>query len=189
MRVLFLPSENPMANYASLWISGKSTPWLQMIIWTITIQSALCQTQHNTWQGSHYAASLAAPKLITAGKWRTNVRWRCLNSILLAERLPIKDLHKAPAYLCLPLRASCASTWTQLLKLTIVLNTWMTSESQPVMLRILPGTFGSFPVHLQCRIKTDDRKVLLWSQASWIPRQNHFIWGSITTNSQDSKNS
>ena len=33
-------------------------------------------------------------------------------------------------------RASCASTWTQLSKLTNVLNTWMTLELQPIMLRI-----------------------------------------------------
>ena len=35
-------------------------------------------------------------------------------------------------------RASCASTWTQLLKLTNVLNTWMILEMQPIMLQILP---------------------------------------------------
>ena len=38
-------------------------------------------------------------------------------------------------------KASCASTWTQLLRLTNVLNTWMILELQPIMLRILPGTF------------------------------------------------
>ena len=42
-----------------------------MITLTITIQSALCQTQHNTWQGSHYSVSLTAPKRITACRWRT----------------------------------------------------------------------------------------------------------------------
>ena len=41
-------------------------------------------------------------------------------------------------------RASCASTWTQLLKQTNVLNTWTILESQPTMLRTLPGTFGQF---------------------------------------------
>ena len=35
-----------------------------------------------------------------------------------------------------------ASTWTQLSKLTNVLNTWMTLELQPIMLQISPGTFG-----------------------------------------------
>ena len=55
---------------------------------------ALCQMQHKTWQGSHYSASLTAPKLITACRWRTNIRWRCLHSILRAEVLPTKDLHK-----------------------------------------------------------------------------------------------
>ena len=39
-------------------------------------------------------------------------------------------------------QASCASTWTQLSRLTNVLNTWTILESQTTMLRILPGTFG-----------------------------------------------
>ena len=53
-----------------------------------------------------------------------------------------KDLHKVLADLCRFFRVSWASTWTQLSKLTNVLNTWMTLELQPMMLRILPGTFG-----------------------------------------------
>ena len=112
-----------------------------MIILTIFTQSALCQTQHNTWQGNPYCASLTAPKLIIACRWRTNVRWKCLLSILLAELLPTKDLHKVSADLCLPFQVSCASTWTELLKQTNVLNTWTILESQPTMLRTLPGTF------------------------------------------------
>ena len=109
---------------------------------TIIIQSALCQIQHNTWQGSHYFVSLIAPKPITACRWRTNVQWKCLHLILLVEPLPTEDLHKVSADLCLPFRASCASTWTQLSKLTNVLNTWMTLELQPIMLRISPGIFA-----------------------------------------------
>ena len=81
---------------------------------TITNQSALCQMQHDTWQGSHYSANLTAPKLITACRWRTNVRWKCWHSFLLAELLPAKDFNKVSADLCLPFWASCASTWTQL---------------------------------------------------------------------------
>ena len=53
-----------------------------------------------------------------------------------------KDLHKVSADLCLLFRASCASTWTQLEKLTNALNTWMILESQPILLRTSPGTFG-----------------------------------------------
>ena len=41
-------------------------------------------------------------------------------------------------------QASCASTWSQLLSLTNVLNTWMILELQPIMLRILPGIFGQY---------------------------------------------
>ena len=51
----------------------------------IITQSALCQMQHNTWQGNPYSASLTPLRLITACRWRTNVRWKCLHSILLAE--------------------------------------------------------------------------------------------------------
>ena len=109
---------------------------------TIIIQSALCQMQHNTWQGSHYSVSLIAPKLNIACRWRTNAQWKCLHSILLAEPLPKEDLHKVSADVCLLFRASCVSTWTQLLKLTYVLNTWMILELQPTVLRILPGIFG-----------------------------------------------
>ena len=109
---------------------------------TIISQSALCQTQHKTWQGSHYFVSLIAPKPITACRWRTNIQWKCLNSIFLVGPLPIEDLHKVLAGLCLLFRASCASTWTQLSRLTNVLKTWMILESQPIMLRTLPGTFG-----------------------------------------------
>ena len=69
-------------------------------------------------------------------------RWKCLNSFLLAEPLPTTDLHKVSADLCLLFQASCVSTWTQLLKLTNVLNTWTILELQPIKLQILPGTFG-----------------------------------------------
>ena len=97
---------SPTENYVSLWISKKSTPRLQMIVLTIIIQSALCQTQHNTWQGNLYSARLTALRLIIACRWRTNVRWKCLHSILLAEPSPTKDLHKVSADLCLLFRAS-----------------------------------------------------------------------------------
>ena len=107
-----------------------------------TIQSALCQTKHNIWQGCHCSVILPAPKRITACRWRTNVRWKCLHSILPSEPLSTEDLHKVSAGLCLLFRASCVSPWTQLSKLTNVLNTWMTLELQPIMLRILPRTFA-----------------------------------------------
>ena len=65
-------------------------------LWIIT-QSALCQMQHNTWQRSHYSASLTAPKLMTACKWRTNVRWKCVHSILLAAKVAYKRLAQGPS--------------------------------------------------------------------------------------------
>ena len=65
-------------------------------------------------------------------------------SILLAEFLPTKNLHKfsAEADRCLIFQVSCVSAWTQLSKLTNVLNTGTTWESKPIMLRSSPGTFG-----------------------------------------------
>ena len=105
-------------------------------------QSALCQMHHNTWQRSLCSASLTVPELITVCKWRTNVRWKGLHSILLAELLPTKDLHKVSADLCLLFQASFVSIWTQLLSLTNVLNTMTILELQPIMLRILHGTVG-----------------------------------------------
>ena len=66
----------------------------------------------------------------------------CSHSILLVDPLPTEDLNKVLADLCLSFRVSCASTWTQLSKLTNVLNTWTTLELQPKMLRILFGIIG-----------------------------------------------
>ena len=70
--------------------------------------------------GKSLFCKLDCLKRTTACRWRTKVRWKCLNSFLLAELLPTEDLHKVSANLCLLFRASCASTWTQLLKLTNV---------------------------------------------------------------------
>ena len=152
-----------------------------MITLTIITQSALCQLQHNTWQGSHYSASLTAPKLTTACRWRTNVRWKFLHSILLAEPLPTKDLHKVSADLCRLFRGSCASTWTQLLRLTNVLNTWMILELQVIMLRILPGTFGQ-------SLSVFARQDWNWQlkNATLESDKMNSIQGSITTISQNS---
>ena len=144
-QVQFLRSENPTGSYVSLWILEKSTPWLQKNILTIITQSALCQTQHNTWQENLYSANLTALRLTIVCRWRTNGQWKGLLSILPAESLPTEDLHKAFADLCLPFQASCASIWTQLSKLSNVLNTWMILESQPITPRIQPGTFGQSP--------------------------------------------
>ena len=80
-------------------------------------------------QGSLYFASLTAPKLVTACRWRTNNRWR------LAQGLVSADLF-------LFSQAPSASTWTQLLMLTNVLNRWMIMELQPITLGISSGTLG-----------------------------------------------
>ena len=53
---------------------------------------------------------------------------------LAGRNWPTKDLHKVSADLCLPFQASCASTWTQLLRLSNELNTWTVLEFQPIML-------------------------------------------------------
>ena len=123
---------------------------------TIFIQLALCQTQPNTWQGSHYSVSLNAPKLITVCRWRTNGQWKRSHSILLAESLPTKDLHKVLADLCQLSQVLCVSTWTQLSKLTNVLNTYTTLELQPIMLWTLHGTLGRSSSAFASRIETDN---------------------------------
>ena len=158
-----------------------------MIVLTIITQSAFCQTQHNTWLGNPYFASLTALRLIIACRWRTNVRWKCLHSILLAEPLPTKDLHKVSADLCLliellawVLGPSCQS-WPM-----CSICGWYWNCSQ-YCYGSYPKHLGSLQVYSPGRIETDDRKLPLWSQASSIPGQNHFIRGSIATNSQDSK--
>ena len=115
---------------------------MRMTILTIIIQLAICHTQHNIWQGIHYCANYIAPKVITVRRWRTNGQWKCSHSILLAELLPTEDLHKFSADLCLLFQVPCMSTWTHSSNLTNVLNSWTTLESQPIMLRTSPGTFG-----------------------------------------------
>ena len=55
-RAPYLRKGSPTGNCVSLWIYGKSTIWLRLTILTTIIQLALCQMQHNTWQGSHCSA-------------------------------------------------------------------------------------------------------------------------------------
>ena len=138
----YLHKGSPTENYVSLWISGKSTVWLRMTILKINVQLALCQTQHNIWQGNLCSANLTALWPIIVCRWRTNGQLKGSHSILLAELLPTRDMHKVLADLCLLFQVSCVSTRTQSSKLTNELNTWTTLKSQPIMLRTSPGTFG-----------------------------------------------
>ena len=114
-----------------------------MITLTIITQSAICQTQHNTWQGNLYSANLTALRLTIVCRWWTNGQRRSSLSISLAESSPTRDLNKkALGDLCLLFQTSGASIYTQLSRLTNVLNTWMVLEGQPITLRILTGTFA-----------------------------------------------
>ena len=122
--------------------SPEKQVWLRMTTLTIFNQLALCQMQHNAWQRGLSSSSSTALKFITACRWRINGQWKCLHSISPAEPFPTKDLHKVLADLCLLFQFSCVSIWTQLSKLTNVLNRWTTLESQPILLRNSPGTFG-----------------------------------------------
>ena len=117
----------------------KNNTLIADVLLTKITQSAFCQMQHNTWRKSLYSTSLIAPKLNTACRWGTNFRQRGLQPTLLAEILPTEDLRKVSADLCLLFQALCAITWTQMLRLINVLNTWMMLELQPEMLLILPG--------------------------------------------------
>ena len=49
----------------------------------------------------------------------------------LTDFLPKKDLHELSADLCLQFQFSCASTWSQLLRLNNVINRWAMWEFQP----------------------------------------------------------
>ena len=92
-------------------------------ILTTIIQSALCQTQHNSWQECHSSANWIAPKIIIVCRLRTKSQWKCSHSILLAEILHIEDSHKVLADICLLFQVSCVSIWTQSSNLANVLNT------------------------------------------------------------------
>ena len=80
--------------------------------------------------------SQAYHSLQMAEQWSVN----CLQLVSLAQPLPAKDLHNVLADLCF--QVSCVSTWTQIAKLTNVLNKLTTLESQPKMLWTLPETIG-----------------------------------------------
>ena len=127
----------PFSKYASpIFAKRKPNGKLRLLLYLRKIYSLIAEnytnnnhpistlsdaTQHLA--GSHYSASFTAPKLITVCRWRTNDQWKCSHSILLAELLPITDLQKVLADLCMLFQASCVSTWTQSSKLTNVLNT------------------------------------------------------------------
>ena len=73
--------------------------------------------------GKSLFCKLDCSQLTTVCRWRNNSQWKCLHSILLAELLPTKDLHKVSADLCLHFQVSRVGTWTQSSKLTNVPNT------------------------------------------------------------------
>ena len=115
--------------------------WLRKTILTIIIQLANCQIQRNNWQESPYSVTQPALRLLTVCRWRINGQWKSLRSISLAELLPTKDMHKiltdrVSAFSCF--MPECLDAFV---KADHVLTTWTKLESQPVMLRNLPGTF------------------------------------------------
>ena len=120
-----------------------------MTIKTTVTQSALRQTQHNTWQGNLSSARLIAHKPITVCRWRSNGQWKRLHLILPAEPIatgaePIatEELHIVETDRFRLFQLSCASIWTKSSKLTNVFKTWTILGLQSTMLRTLPGTFG-----------------------------------------------
>ena len=137
-QVPLLYRRNPIENSVPQWISVKSTVWLWMTIPITVTQFAPWQPQHYIWHESFYSSNQTALRFITACRWWTNDQWKRLQSILLAELLPTKDMHRVSA----DFQVSCASTWSMLSELTNVLKFWTTLESQPIGLRTLPRTFG-----------------------------------------------
>ena len=141
----------PFSKYASpIFAQRKPNGKLRLLVDLRKINTLIADDQTNNnhpdaaqhLAGKSHYVSLVAPKRIIAFRWRTNVRWKCSHSILLVEPLLTRDLHKVLADLCLLFRVSCENIWTQLSKLTNVLNTWMILELQPITLRTSPETFG-----------------------------------------------
>ena len=95
-----------------------------------------------------------------------------------------KDLRKSSADLCLLFQVSCPSTWTQLSKLTKVLNMWTTLEWQPKCCGLHPEISGSLQVHSPSSVEIDNREAPFRSQKSWIPRKNDFTRRNLTKNSE-----
>ena len=142
----------PFSKYASpIFAQGKSNGKLRLFVDLRKINTLIADDYTNN---NHPVSTLSHAALHLAGKslfceLDCSQEYRSLqmadqrsHSILPADLLPTEDLHKVSADLCLHFRASCASTWTQLSNVTNVLNTWMTLELQPIMLRIVPGTFA-----------------------------------------------
>ena len=115
-RAPYLCKGSPTGNYVSF---GDPNGKLRLLGDLRKINSLITEEYTNN---NHPVSTLsdAAQHLC---RWRTNGHWKCLHSILPAEALPTKDLHKVLADLCLVFQVSCASTWTQSSKLTNVLKT------------------------------------------------------------------
>ena len=94
--------ESQTENYVCLWISGKSTVWLHMTTPTTTIQSALCQTQHNAWQGNFSSPGWIALKLITVRRMGPNSQCKLLKSIFFSKTFTYKRLEQSRS------RSACA---------------------------------------------------------------------------------
>ena len=134
------PQKKPNRKLRLL-VDPNETVWLKMIKPKLLTQSAFCQMQRNKWLGSLSSACLNGLNWVNVCRWRTNDQWNCLHYHLSAELLPEKYLSKVSADLCLRFQDSCASTWTQLLKLSNVLKTWTMMRLQPTLLRIQTRTF------------------------------------------------
>ena len=105
----------------------------------ILAQSPLRLIEHNIGQKVFILRSpfLRSISLIADGGG-TAVGGNACIQFFLSLLLPTKDLHKVLADLYMHVQGPCASTCTQLTKLTNVLKTWMILE----MLRISPVIFG-----------------------------------------------
>ena len=128
--------------YFVLWISRKSTVWLQKTTPTTMTQSVLCWTQHFSWRGSLFSASVFAAKFITVCKMADQRSVEMFAVNFASRQFAYRRLAQGLIRSMFVSQASCTSTWTQLSQLTNVLNTWTELWLQPTMLMVSPGTFA-----------------------------------------------
>ena len=116
--------------------------------------------QHNIWRGSLFSAYSVAPRRVTVCRVRNNRYWKSLLSFLITEVSLTKGLHKLLADLCLNFQTSCAITWTQLSKLTNVLNKWtilgMAGDVAADLIGNVRVVFGCFR-QASLKLKTENR--------------------------------
>ena len=141
-QVPYLHRGNLTGNYVSLWISGSLKPWLQMIILikihpTSTLSDA---AQHLA--GKSLFCKLDCSQVYHCLQMADQRSVKMLAFNFASRTFAYKRLAQGPSRYVSAFSSFMREYLDQLLKQINVLNTWTILESQPTMLRTLPGTFG-----------------------------------------------